>query len=64
MIAAKLRRGLHGLFALSMAYAAFAVFALNVDTADRRDETLALLKKSKPFVMGEMVKSKQEVRFI
>jgi hypothetical protein len=43
MIAAKLRRGLHGLFALTMAYAAFAVFALNVDTADRRDETLALL---------------------
>jgi 4-amino-4-deoxy-L-arabinose transferase-like glycosyltransferase len=33
----------HGLFAAAMGYAAFAVFALNIDTADHRDEALAAL---------------------
>lgn len=37
------RAGVHALFAVAMGYAAFAVFALNIDTADRRDETLAAL---------------------
>ena len=41
--AAKARALAHALFAAAMGYAAFAVFALNIDTSDRRDETLAAL---------------------
>lgn len=43
MIAPLLRRATHAAFGLALAYAVFAVFALNIDTADHRDETLPTL---------------------